>query len=121
LLGWCDLPTVRRLYTESDICVVPSLWDEPFGLVAVEAMATGRPVVVSRVGGLQHIPIPEETGLVHDRKDYAELADHLRRLLDDYDLRRRMGDAGRRRAESEFDWRVIVSRYLPSMLEEITR
>lgn len=119
LLGWRDQAAVRDLYAACDICVVPSIWDEPFGLVAVEAMATGRPVVASRVGGLQHIPVEEETGLLFTRKDHVELAACLRRLLDDDALRRRMGEAGRKRAEAQFDWRYVVQHYYPPIFEAV--
>ncbi len=120
LLGWCDQAAMREIYTACDICVVPSIWDEPFGLVAVEAMAAGRPVVASRVGGLQHVPVEEETGLLFTRKNEFELATCLRRLLDDDALRRRMGDAGRMRAEADFDWRVVVEKHYPPIFKAIT-
>jgi len=121
LVGWREQAAVRELYTQSDICVVPSLWDEPFGLVAVEAMASGRPVVVSEVGGLQHIPIAGETGFVYPRTDFRAMAGYLRQLLDDYDLRLRMGEAGRHRAEQHFDWKVVVGREYPSLLDSVTK
>ena len=74
---------MKEWYQRSSICVVPSLWEEPFGLVAVEAMASGRPVCVSRVGGLQYIPVHGESGYVYDRLDGEALARHLNNLLDD--------------------------------------
>lgn len=120
-IGWQSHAQVIERYKQSDICVVPSLWDEPFGLVAAEAMAIGRPVCVSRVGGLQHIPIEGETGFVFGRDDYVELSFQLERLLDDADLRARMGQAGRRRAEEVFDWEKIVARRYPAILESVTR
>jgi glycosyltransferase involved in cell wall biosynthesis len=120
LLGWHEQAAIRRFYAESDICVVPSLWDEPFGLVAVEAMAIGRPVVVSQVGGLQHIPVHGETGFVFTRKDEHQLAGYLARLLDDYPLRLNMGKAGRQRVEDHFDWRGVIERFYPDFLQRLT-
>ncbi len=116
-VGWHDFRSMMRLYRESDICVVPSTWEEPFGLVAVEAMATGRPVCVGRVGGLQEIVVHGETGYVYDRFDAGALAEHLERLLDDADLRRNMGAAGRQRVEDQYDWKRVIERHYPPLLE----
>lgn len=120
-LGWHDVAKIREFYRDSDICVVPSKWEEPFGLVATEAMAVGRPCVVSDVGGLKEIVIPGETGYIYRRNRPDELADCLRKLLDDAALRRRMGDAGRKRVEEVYDWKQVILRHYPSMLEEVVR
>lgn len=117
-IGWHRFDVLKEFYQKSDICVVPSLWQEPFGLVAVEAMATGRPVVVSDVGGLQEIVVHDETGYVYHRDDADELAQCLARLLDDAGLRRRMGDAGRKRVEENYAWDKVIETHYPPMLEE---
>ena len=93
----------------SAIVVVPSLVAEAFGLVALEAMAMGRPVVAARSGGLGEVVVDGCTGLLTPPGDAAGLADALRRLLGDPELARRMGAAGRQRAE-EFAEDAIVSR-----------
>lgn len=118
-LAWRDHGQTAALYQQADICVTPSLWDEPFGLVALEAMATGRAVCASRVGGLRDAVLDQETGFLFEREDSAALAECLNRLLDDPNLRRRMGEAGRRRAETEFSWNQIASRYYPPVLETL--
>lgn len=120
-LGWHKFSEVCAFYQESDICVVPSIWEEPFGLVAVEAMATGRPVVVSDVGGLQEIVVHGETGFIFHRDKPAELADYLRTLLDDPELRRRMGEAGRKRVEKLYAWDQVIDRHYPAILEAALR
>ncbi len=120
-IGWKTPTEMRALYGQADICVVASVWEEPFGMVAVEAMASGRPVCASRVGGLQDIVLDGETGFLFERGDSATLEEHLARLLDDRDLCERMGTAGRQRAEREYDWVGIVERYYPQILEELTR
>ena len=113
-LGWKDHSDVLSLYAQCDIAVVPSVWDEPFGLVAVEAMAAGRPVCASQVGGLQEIVSHGETGYLHPRGDAATLAKQLDHLLNDQDLRVRMGEAGRKRVEAQYDWQgIIATRYTP--------
>ena len=120
-VGWHDQEGIKRLYRESDICVFPPLWQEPFGLVAVEAMASGRPVCASRVGGLQDIVVDGETGFLFDAGDAAGLAERLAQLLDDAELRRRMGAVGRDRARTEYDWARVVRKYYGPLLEELTR
>jgi glycosyltransferase involved in cell wall biosynthesis len=113
-LGWRDAASIQALYAQSDICVVPSVWDEPFGLVAVEAMAAARPVCASASGGLNEIVRHTETGFLFRRGDAAELAKELDLLLDNYPLRVRMGEAGRRVAEGEYDWQGVIERcYIP--------
>jgi len=119
-IGWADHETIASLYAEADICVVPSIWSEPFGLVALEAMAVGRPVCASRVGGLQHIVRDGETGFLFDRADGAGLAECLARLLDDSGLRLRMGEAGRRRVETMYAWDRVITEYYPPILERLS-
>ncbi|MBI5094476.1 MAG: glycosyltransferase family 4 protein [Candidatus Hydrogenedentes bacterium] len=116
-IGWHDRRGLVSQYAQADICVVPSIWEEPFGLVAAEAMAAGRPVCASRAGGLQHIVRDGETGFLVERANPADLARRLGQLLDDAGLRTRMGTAARGIAETEYDWKRIVSKYYPPLLE----
>ncbi len=79
--------------------VVPSVWREPFGLTAIEAMAHGRPVVASRAGGLGEIVVDGETGLLVEPGDAPALADACERLLDDHALCQQLGAGARQRYE----------------------
>jgi glycosyltransferase involved in cell wall biosynthesis len=120
-LGWLSHEEALTLYQQAAVVVVPSVWEEPFGLVAVEAMATGVPVCASRVGGLADIVRHGETGFLFTPGDAAELAEQLNTLLEDAALRYRLGEAGRRVAEREYDWDVIIEqRYLPFLRELMT-
>ncbi len=85
-----------------DVLVVPSLWEEPFGLVAVEGMARTLPVVVTRSGGLPEIVEHGVTGF-HAEKDAVALRRAVEPLLADPVLRARMGEAGRGRVEAHFN------------------
>jgi glycosyltransferase involved in cell wall biosynthesis len=67
-------PDVAQLLHAADVVVVPSLWDEPFGRVAIEGLATGRPVLASRSGGLGEILTGDLERFLHTRGDAAELA-----------------------------------------------
>lgn len=118
-LPWCDHDTMLVRYREADICVVPSIWEEPFGMVALEAMACGKPVVVSDVGGLRDTIEPEVSGLRFPRGDAVALAAQLARLLDDAALRERMGRAARLRVEAHFAWDVIIDQHYLPLLERM--
>ena len=84
-----------------DLFVLSSLY-EGLGIVLLEAMALGKAVVSSRVGGTQDVVVEGETGLFVPPRDPEALAAAMRKLLDDPDLRSRMGTAGRSRVEREF-------------------
>ncbi len=120
-LGWQNPAGVAALYEQADICAAPALWEEPFGLVAVEAMAAARPVCASAAGGLRDTVVDGETGFLVPPGDPEELAEKLGRLLDNPDLRARMGAAGRRRAEAEYDWNRIIDRHYLPLLERFAR
>lgn len=76
---------------------------EGLGMVLLEAAAAGKPVVATRHGGIPEAVVDDETGLLVAERDTASLADRLLTLLSDTALRERMGQAGRRRVEREFD------------------
>jgi glycosyltransferase involved in cell wall biosynthesis len=78
--------------------VAPSLWPEPFGLVALEAAAAGKPIVATATGGLCDIVVDGETGLLVPAEDRAALAAALQRLAGDAALRERLGAAARQQA-----------------------
>ena len=94
--------------------VLPSRM-EPQGIVNLEAMAAGKAVAASRVGGVPEIVMEGETGLLFDPENEAEIAATLQKLAQDAELRDQLGAAGRARAE-KFDWEEITDQY-----EEIYR
>ena len=93
----------------ADVFVLPSRV-EPFGIVVLEALRAGRPVVVSARGGAGEIVRDGEHGLVADPFDAERLAGAIERLLEDRSLAERLADAGRRRVEA-FDWGRVAGRY----------
>ena len=99
-----------RYYNLSDVVAVPSKERESFGIVAAEAMACGRPVVVSDVGGLPEVVEDGKEGLVVKRNDPEELARALITLLRNPDLRKKMGENGRKKSLKEFDWNRVTER-----------
>lgn len=95
-----DLPSY---YAAADVCVVPSHY-EPFGLVAIEAMASFTPVVASDVGGLQFTVVNEETGLLAPPQDVQAFANAIDRILHDANWSKQLGRAARKRVETKFSW-----------------
>jgi glycosyltransferase involved in cell wall biosynthesis len=90
--------------------VVPSLWPEPFGLVALETAAAGKPIVASNIGGLRDIVADGETGLLVPPDDRPALAAAIRRLSEAPDLRQRLGAAAKERAAT-FSPEAIIPRF----------
>ena len=99
-----DVPPLIR---DSDV-VVTVPWYEPFGIVPLEAMACGRPVVGTAVGGLLDTVVPGETGELLPPRRPDQLAETLRALLDDPDRRTAYGRAARKRAVRLYDWDRVV-------------
>lgn len=92
----------------ADVAVVPSVWQEAFGLSALEPMSRGVPVIASSVGGLTEVVEDGVTGLLVPPGDERALADALHRLLAGPEERRRMGRKGRDRARASFGWDRLV-------------
>jgi glycosyltransferase involved in cell wall biosynthesis len=112
-----DVPTLLR---SADV-VVCTPWYEPFGIVPLEAMACGIPVVASAVGGMLDTVIDGGTGLHVPPRDPPALAMALRRLLDDPDLCRHMGENGRLQAVRNYGWETVAARTLDAYRSVIER
>jgi glycosyltransferase involved in cell wall biosynthesis len=98
-LGWRN--DAADILADVDLLAVPSRW-EGFGLVALEAMALGKPVVASRVSALPEIIVQDETGLLVSPGDHRKLAEALRSLLSNPQRAVKMGHAGEARVRKEF-------------------
>jgi glycosyltransferase involved in cell wall biosynthesis len=102
-LGFVPHDELERHFARAAVVVCPS-HREGFGVVCAEAMAHGRPVVATAVGGLRDLVVDGETGLLVPPRDPAALRAALERLLADRDLRERLGRAARERARDSFSW-----------------
>ena len=105
-LGWC--PEMAPVHARWDIFVQPSL-QESLGVANLEAMQSGLPVVASRIGGIPEAVIDGETGILVPPGDAAALAEGVRRLTLDAELRRRLGHRGREWARALFSDALLVS------------
>jgi glycosyltransferase involved in cell wall biosynthesis len=105
-VGFVDHDKLPEFLLAIDIFAMPSIYDgESFGVAAVEASATGLPVVASRVGGVPEVVVDGRTGFLVDRKNAGELAKALEKLIVNPALRREMGKAGREYVENRYVWK----------------
>jgi glycosyltransferase involved in cell wall biosynthesis len=106
-VGSVPRPEVPDLIRSAHV-VVSAPWYEPFGIVPVEAMACGRPVVGTAVGGLLDTVVPDRTGLLVPPRDPLALAAAIGRLLGNPSLRARMGDEAVARVRQQFTWARVA-------------
>jgi glycogen(starch) synthase len=107
-LGWIGDDVLHSLYPISDLCVVPSIY-EPFGLVALEAMASGCPCIVADTGGLREVVPTDEVGLRFRARDPEALAEVAERVLADDELGRRLVAEAYEHVR-RFDWLDVAER-----------
>ena len=116
-LGKRAQDTLPYYYSAAEVLVMPSFY-ESFGMVALEAMACGTPVIASQVGGLAFLVKDGETGFHVPEGEPAALCDKLTLLLGDQNLQRKMGEQAAHYAH-EYDWRRI-SAQIAAVYEELT-
>lgn len=102
LHGWVPQEELISYYDRSDIMLVPSLWQEPFGLVIAEAMARGLPVIASKLGGPAEILTHNLDGLLVPAGDEHALASAIEQLLENPDKRKQLSQAARTTARERF-------------------
>lgn len=113
------LSRVEDLYRVSDIVVVPSRWQEPLGLINLEAGACYTPVVATRSGGIPEIIRDGDNGYLVNIGDVDALCSKVATLIEDPALRRRMGEAARARVEADFTTRPV--RELEALYDKLAR
>lgn len=110
-LGWVEPDSVAAVLNRASVVIVPSRWQEPFGLVALQAAQLARPVVAANVGGLPEIVADGETGLLVAADDSAALARSLGWLLGHPEAARALGRAARDRALGTFSFERYLDSY----------
>jgi glycogen synthase len=108
-LGFVPDDELQTWYHAADLAVVPSLY-EPFGMVALETMASGTPCIAADTGGLRELVVHEATGLRFIPGDPESLATTILRLLTDRRLDQRLTVDARRMLDEQFSWRSIARR-----------
>ncbi|MFA6896712.1 MAG: glycosyltransferase family 4 protein [Patescibacteria group bacterium] len=111
-LGHKSSQEIAELYKQSSLVAVPSLCPDNLPTVCMEAMSVGRPIVASRIGGVPELVDNEKTGFLVPPNDVGALSGGIDRLLSDPGLMQNMGEAGREKAEKEFDEKIYVKNTL---------
>ena len=99
---------VVQKYCESTIFVFPSVWEEPFGMPIIEAMACGKPVIATKSGGITELVEDQKTGFLVDRDDPKKLADTIIRLTSEPGRIKKYGKAGRSSVIQKYSWDKVV-------------
>jgi glycosyltransferase involved in cell wall biosynthesis len=125
-LGRLDQNEVRAVLARADAVAAPSVPTsngrrEGIPVALMEAMASGVPVVASRLSGIPELVEDGRSGLLVEPRDAGSLAAALQRLAEDHDLRRRLGAAGRVKVEQEFDLRQSARRLSERFASEVGR
>lgn len=106
--GFMANRALHQIYRCADVAVFPSLY-EPFGIVALEAMAAGVPVVASDSGGLKEVVVHDQTGTSSFTNDPESLAWAILRVLDDPERAARLHKAAQARLYADFDWSLLAT------------
>jgi glycosyltransferase involved in cell wall biosynthesis len=111
LAGWLNQDELPALYQSCHLCLAPSTWREAFGITALEAMASGRPVIATNWGGFKQTIVEGQTGYLVPPNDSSTLFERINQLLDNNKLTVQMGINARERTEKEFSWDIIIDKY----------
>ncbi len=109
-VGWAPREKHLAYYQRASVVVVPSVWPEPFGMVGIEAMSCGKPVVAFNVGGIPEWLEHGVTGFLVKPYDVKEMAEKIDYLLENPDVAREMGMRGREKVEREFNKEIHLKK-----------
>lgn len=109
--GFVEPEEIPSYYASTSIVVFPSIWPEPFGRISVEAMASGRPVVATRVGGIPEVVEHKKTGLLVEPGNSSQIAEAVLYLLENEDVAKKMGEKGKDEAK-KYSSQAISIQYI---------
>lgn len=104
-------------YSRADVFVAPSIWDEPLGLVILEAMACQTPVVVTRKGGIPLAVKEGYNGFFVKSRNSTDIVQKVNKLFDNESLRYKMGQNARKSVEEKFSWELIGKKFEERYIE----
>ncbi len=111
VIGYVPDDKIVSLYQYSELFVLPSIF-EPFGMTALEAMACGRPVVASKLGGIRNVIESGKNGLLVDPSNSEEFAEAIIKILSDKNLAEKLGQEGFDTIQKLYSWEAIASRHI---------
>jgi len=111
MVGFVDASVKPRYYATADVFCAPNTGDESFGMVLLEAMAAGKPIVASDIAGFRQVIHSGGEGLLVPRKSQHQLVAAIKLLLDDPDLRARLARTGLQTVQ-QYDWDRVINRVL---------
>lgn len=111
LLGYIPSEELPKFYRRADVFVTPAVWDEPFGLTILEAMASKTPVIATRKGGMPLLVKNGYNGFFVKVRNSREIAQTCNKLLEDDALREKMGEAARKTVEEKFTWKKTTLKF----------
>lgn len=111
LVGYLSGQDLINFYYRADVFVAPSVWDEPLGLTILEAMAAKTPVVATRKGGIPLLVKQNFNGLFVRPRNSRQIAGACNKLLENDELRKKMGEAARKTIEEKFSWKKISLKF----------
>ena len=109
--GWVPPEEVPDLMNKATLVVVPSRWEEPFCLVALQAAQMGRPVVASKTGGMPETVLDKKTGLLFEKENIKDLEEKILFVIQNPHASIRMGKTAKKRAETKFNMGRVVRQY----------
>jgi len=116
-LGFISNSEMRNVYSRSSVFIFPSVWQEPFGLVLIEAMASGTPVVAYNTGAVPEIVVDGENGFLVERGNIEQLNMRVLQLLRNPSLAEEFGKKARGTVKEKFDIRDTARRYADVLLD----
>ncbi|MEK6899930.1 MAG: glycosyltransferase family 4 protein, partial [Nanoarchaeota archaeon] len=107
---------VPSLYAQADIVVFPSLWPEPFGRIAIESMAAGKPIIGSAIGAIKEM-VTSGTGILTDPGDVQQLREAIELLMHNEKLRQEMGKNGRKAVKESYAEEKVIEKLIGVYVE----
>jgi len=120
LLGYLPPEELTKFYYRADVFVAPSVWDEPFGLTILEAMASKTPVITTRRGGIPMLVKSGHNGIFVKARNSKRIAEAVNKLLENDELRKKMGENAREIVEKKFTWQIVAKKF-DKLYKEIVR
>jgi phosphatidylinositol alpha-mannosyltransferase len=118
--GYAHYDELPRFYKTADVVCFPNIGWESFGIVLLEAMSTGKPIVASAIDGFTSVMTDGAEGITVPPRNVEKLAEAILKLIRDENLRREMGSRGKPRAQ-QFDWSVVSRRLMDFYIETLNR